>query len=458
MNRRSNQSKNNVGIMLIIAIALSSIVIILKNYYFSAIPSYLLITFFLFFMLLLKSDHRIIYYFFLIPCNIASNLYVIHVAFLIISLYENLRKNKINTFKVNAVIILAIVLIFYEIILELIYPTIISINTLSVLGFVVCVVILLILGYGQYDVEGGLYKTIVAWTIGVIVLALCMAITQFSVGGFAVGDIRLGSPVVLHSANYNGQMWQDSNYLAMYALTGIAGLMIMARKYRSKVSILLAAILLIIGLATGSRGFLLAFIFAFLLNIFFMPKSKKAIISGVVVIAISFFVFMQSDLSTYFNNMYAVRMDTADVSNGRLDLYSEYTDILMNNPPILLYGTGLVDYPIKINSMFNKNYLMVHNSIIEIVVMWGLTGFIILLFIATLIYRKIFYKISRIGNKIEIISPLLIFILSTLTITIFYSYYSIMPILYLVISESRYISTNIRINNKTTRYLENTYA
>lgn len=446
LTKRILGSKN---LLLVIAILISSFLVVAKNSFGFSVPSMILLAVYSLFLIILHKERRVAFYFFLIPSNTSDTLYFVHVAFMLLILLDFM-KRKVKQFPSIPVLTLIFLLIGYEVIHEFIVAISLSVNHLSLVGFIVCCVNLLFLAITYRHPGRDSFRTAIAWSVGVLVLATSMAITQFNYGGFSTGDVRLGSPATLHSFAGQGILWQDPNYLGMYIIAGIVGILILGRGIKSVLSCVVLALLLVAGLMTGSRGFLLSL--AVLIVLYFisgLARSRVRMLGSLLIGLVAIIVGLYySGLLPFLVDMFNGRMDTTDVSNGRLDLYSEYLAILLSNPLILLLGVGLVVYPTKINELFHTDLLMVHNSIIEVFVIWGIVGFLILAVLLFYMYKVLTHDIRGLFRKLPVYIPLVIFIVSTLTITIFYSYHAILLVVFLVIQESRLIADAMRAKER----------
>lgn len=154
-------------------------------------------------------------------------------------------------------------------------------------------------------------------------------------------------------------------------------------------------LLLLIGLMTASKSFLLALAVGGLWILFFsMLKSTttqmKVILFGTIGLVVGFIMlFMIGDtFASYCMQMLhrIVNPTRGDISNGRFDIWKQYFEVFQSNPKYLWFG--------------NLNYMMfgiewvAHNMIIEQIALYGIVGSIIL----TYLYMRVFKELNK-SNK-----------------------------------------------------------
>src|SRR5699024_4997559 len=117
-------------------------------------------------------------------------------------------------------------------------------------------------------------------------------------------------------------------------------------------------------------------------------------------------------------------LETDDISGGRLDIYSQYINIITTDYKVLLFGTEMQDYLLKVqnyNSFINQSS---HNIVLEILTIWCIVGLIIvIMFMFNYIFECKNLLTSTIGTKILLLIPIIIIILSAMFGQFFISYY-----------------------------------
>ncbi len=149
-------------------------------------------------------------------------------------------------------------------------------------------------------------------------------------------------------------------------------------------------ILLVIGLFTGSRSFLLILAVGGLFILFYLLSKLKLnqilkLLLIVFIVGITFFMLYETNsyINQYFTNLLH-RMDklqNTDISNGRYELWKEYIKVFKEKPYYLWFG--------------NLNYIkyglefVAHNMIIEQLAAYGIVGSIIITALYTTFFKKI---------------------------------------------------------------------
>ena len=195
-------------------------------------------------------------------------------------------------------------------------------------------------------------------------------------------------------------------------------------KYTIK-NIILISYVIFIGSLTLSRSFFLLMITALvLIAIYQMIKKKVLKITMLFLFLISSVLLMLRYATNFTKAMSKRILETDDISGGRLDIYSQYINIITTDYKVLLFGTGMQDYLLKVqnyNSFINQSS---HNIVLEILTIWGIVGLIIvIMFMFNYIFECKNLLTSTIGTKILLLIPIIIIILSAMFGQFFISYY-----------------------------------
>ena len=165
-----------------------------------------------------------------------------------------------------------------------------------------------------------------------------------------------------------------------------------------------------------SRAFLLC-LGAIIIYIVLFSKNRVSIILKLIIFT-CFFAFMINLLMPNFSreleSNFSERFSVQDKSGGRNDLLKEYNSVIMSNPKKFLIGSGIQNYNKK-----NKIDLACHNATQEIIIAWGVIGFIAMML---LIIKYILSTIKQ-SQKLRALEflPLVILVLMTQTIQFFSS-------------------------------------
>ena len=176
----------------------------------------------------------------------------------------------------------------------------------------------------------------------------------------------------IFSGRYSGLIW-NPNMLA--SLTSIAfAVLLLSQKQRTKFDSFLLVFLLIISLATGSRGILVAISLAYLFKYGF---SIRNIIYAFFAL-VSYFVLVNIQLDTSIN-----RFVSQDLFNDRLLQYHYAYETLLQKP---LFGFGLDKYayinPEVVPYYLRSRLISAHNGYLAIFTQYGIVfGSIILVIV-----------------------------------------------------------------------------
>lgn len=178
--------------------------------------------------------------------------------------------------------------------------------------------------------------------------------------------------------------------LCVVASSGLLQLRLAARGRKGDV--LGVLLLLVFGVMTASRTYLVCLAFAVMLFLFAAKGSTArkirygvyALVICAVVLVLSYIIM--PDMLRYF----LVRFTVDDITTGRIATMGEYQALMFSNWGILFHGIGLQDFSNRILAMCPKAIFVPHNGIQEVILAWGLPGLVL---IAALFY--VMYVQSR---------------------------------------------------------------
>ena len=165
----------------------------------------------------------------------------------------------------------------------------------------------------------------------------------------------------------------NQNTFALYCSVAYALGIIMSFSSKNRLLfILLSVICFIAGALTISKAFVLTAII-FLVLILIKINSIKLVFLSIVIGVILFVLFtripfLNSAVSSIINR-FDIVTNIDDLTTGRMYLYNYYIDILRNNPLVLLFGRGLLDY-----QLFYPLGSRTHNILLEAIMGWGVCG------------------------------------------------------------------------------------
>lgn len=169
----------------------------------------------------------------------------------------------------------------------------------------------------------------------------------------------------------------NPNTLGILCVFGVTGLLqLRTSGIRRKGDLLLSILLLLFGIMTASRTFLVCLLFMAVLFICTAGKGMArrlknvmiAIGAGIVVIAICYMIM--PDLLKYFVS----RFFEKDITTGRVDTMGEYHKLLLSNLDIFVFGIGLQDFSNRVLQLCPQAIFVPHNGLQELILAWGLPG------------------------------------------------------------------------------------
>ncbi len=157
---------------------------------------------------------------------------------------------------------------------------------------------------------------------------------------------------------------------------------------------------LLMGLATGSRGFLLStviILIILLLTKSFSKKSAKTVMIVLFLMAVTYIMYLYNfgPLMTFYNNTIERTVELQeghvdgnfmDVTSGRSILWAYYMDEALKDSDILLWGRGFYNYHTESNGGFG---LAAHNMYLSSIIGIGI--------IATILVLLMYYNILKTG-------------------------------------------------------------
>lgn len=233
---------------------------------------------------------------------------------------------------------------------------------------------------------------ILAWvSVGMmmIVLANLLLVSNFNLELIFNGYYRFGSTMT-ESENFGGTY--NPNQLGMICNLAIASIMILIIKKEAKLFDYVALSLLVIfGIMTMSRAFLLCLALLVVLFIFATKESVLKKIRTVILlllVVVIVFLIVRSTMPFIIEQVLG-RFQEEDMLNGRDELFAFYNEHIFSSPEYFVFGIGIQDFAGKFDALYNNSYNVAHNGTQEIVICWGIVGFILFVyFLIKLIKNK----------------------------------------------------------------------
>lgn len=139
-----------------------------------------------------------------------------------------------------------------------------------------------------------------------------------------------------------------------------------------------------LSLACGSRSGLVLFAAVTVITIFANLKSPRKVMAVVILLGITVYFLLNSSVMRRYLDLLILRntvlSSNGDLTNGRLDTWAQYIDIISHNYSILILGTGTYS--------FIGFEVMAHNMLLEDIVAYGVIGILILLAVYIIIFSK----------------------------------------------------------------------
>ena len=154
--------------------------------------------------------------------------------------------------------------------------------------------------------------------------------------------------------------------------------------------LLLVSILMIMGMLTASRTFLVLLLIVLIMNVIgwagTLGKKIRYFAAISLFCLILFLVYKQ--MFPYNYEFFMSRFEEKDILNGRDEILSEYDMYMSNNIWVLFFGVGLTDFNEKVLNIYSISKSVPHNGFQEIVVAWGIPGLIMMAFLLYLMINE----------------------------------------------------------------------
>jgi hypothetical protein len=200
---------------------------------------------------------------------------------------------------------------------------------------------------------------------------------RFGIGNTAVRNFGV---------NYN------ANQLGFICNLSISGLLqLILSKKHNKADYLLIVVLILFGIITMSRTFLVCLALLFMMFVCMgnekaSVKFKRIFSVVLILVLIAFFVYLF--MPDVFNS-FVKRFFEEDISNGRIELFLFYNEHLLSDIRYLFFGVGIQNFTRSLANIYGYVNNVCHNGIQEILVCWGIPGlFMMASFLAAMIFNR----------------------------------------------------------------------
>ena len=246
----------------------------------------------------------------------------------------------------------------------------------------------------------------------VILLATTLLRGDHSLNKLLQESFRLGA--VEEAENY--ALVYNPNALGFLCNLAITGLLTSIHfKKGKKFDYIMIVFLTFVGCLTISRAFLLCFAGIVVLYVL-LQKTSGSHKAKVLVSATFLLVFAAVALKILAPNVidnYVERFSVDDITSGRTHLLEFYNDFVLSSLDRLFYGIGVQNIDHKIWYLEGVKVNVPHNGYQELIVAWGLIGFVLMVaFIACMVMYA-----RKQNSKIFLISylPFILLLVTLLT-------------------------------------------
>ncbi|MBE6635609.1 MAG: O-antigen ligase family protein [Ruminococcaceae bacterium] len=241
---------------------------------------------------------------------------------------------------------------------------------------------------------------------GTIVLLNLLTSNGFDIVSVFEGGYRFGkgdTSVTEYGMNYN------SNDMGMLFNAAMCGIFYLIKLKRTKpIDYVMLPILLIYGIFTQSRAFIICF--AFILVLFIISsgtlKNKVKLLCSILIFCSIVILLLNLLLPDVLEN-YISRFGEDDISNGRFDILKLYGELILSDIRYFIFGIGMNDISSKAGAIIPGIIASAHNGTQEIIVAWGIVGLILIIAFIIAMIRKA--KMS--GNKLQLLNVIMLLFL-----------------------------------------------
>lgn len=246
----------------------------------------------------------------------------------------------------------------------------------------------------QFEVNNK--QCIMYFCLGLLVLLLGIwYITRIN-GGVEMlleSSQRIGETRVLYSVDDTIVLNMNSNALGYYSIVGLSLLFVMyyLNKMRFILLFLMSAVFVYVGSLSVSRTWLISVVLLIVAFMIMIPKVRTTkngfrYFMLLALVVMGAYALFQNEFiyQAFFNRMTDASVSTG---NGRVEAFQDYNKALIGNPFYLIFGAGAIHY----GDVLNIN-LSVHNGLQQILVSYGIIGFVFFLVIAIKAFRMNYRK------------------------------------------------------------------
>ena len=227
----------------------------------------------------------------------------------------------------------------------------------------------------------------------------------------------------------------NPNTLGIISILITTGLLqfVSIRKYE-KMDLILIVFLLLFGMTASSKTFLVCFVTMVVLFVWGQYGSafqKLRTFTSIIMVAL-FAVGIEALLFPETLEYLLNRFSDPDVTTGRDVLMRDYHNYIINNIKAMFFGIGLNDFMENVLNLYKISTHVPHNSVQELIVVWGLPGLIMF----SLLVSCIVSESKKYGNVKTLLNyiPLFIILLKSMAGQLITSGYTMLALSFAYIS------------------------
>ncbi len=234
--------------------------------------------------------------------------------------------------------------------------------------------------YKKFD-YGRICRYLAICVISMIVMVLwgqlqdASGLQEIFSGGYRLGNVE-EEMQTQYGIRYNANAL---GYMCLLPVMGFAQLIV--AKQQRPVDYVLTAVLLVFGILTLSRTYVLCVLLLALLFIWAWQPNVVSRIKNLVVVALiltTIFLVVQNMMPYVFESFFE-RLQEKDFSNGRMDLMAFFNEHIFSSLEFIYFGVGLQDMKDRIQELLGFTVTVwntTHNGIQEIILCWGFPGLV----------------------------------------------------------------------------------
>lgn len=211
-----------------------------------------------------------------------------------------------------------------------------------------------------------------------VVLSKLLIDSGFQVGHAFANMQRLGS----FSDEETGAYFNPNTLGYFCILSSIGLLQLQATNRRKILDIIMTMFLLVCGILTMSKTYIVCLLIMVMLFIFAQQGKtieKVKFIISILLIGLGIFICVLVFFPTVVDSI-LIRFSVEDISSGRMELFSLYNEYIFSSVKNLFFGCGLSSMNMSLNKYFRvTNAQVSHNGFQEILIVWGIPGMILFL-------------------------------------------------------------------------------